>query len=146
MVTKLIKIEKTRKEAENANTEEVVAAETENDLLKAEKAVSEHLCDICEKTFLTQKGLRSHKGQVHKATYSSIPQIDGTSDTIQETTFCRICKDCHEETKTSEDLSYHVMNNHETSHVFQAYGHEWVEQRKYCIRRGSPFHTLFPHR
>ena len=111
-------IENTRKEAENATIEEVVAAETEKNLLIAEKAVSEHLCDICEKTFVTLKGLRSHRGQVHKATYSPIPQIDGTSDKSQETTFCRICKDCHEEMKTSEDLSYHIMNNHETSHVF----------------------------
>ena len=139
-------IENTRKEAENATTEEVDAAETGNNLLIAEKAVSDYLCDICEKTFVTLKGLRSHTGQVHKATYSPIPQIDGNSDKIDETTFCRICKDWHEETKTSEDLSYHIMNNHETSHVFEAYGHEWVEQRKSCIRRGSPFYALFPHR
>ena len=73
-------MEKTREEAENEATAKVVevVAETENNIL-AEKAISDHPCDICDKTFSTPKGLRSHKGQVHKATYSPIPQIDGTS-------------------------------------------------------------------
>ena len=83
---------------------------------------------------------------MHKVTGSPIPQVDGFGDNIPDVlTFCQICQESHEETKTSEDLSFHVMNNHEVNHVYEAYGHEWVDKRRYCIRRGSPFHGMFPH-
>ena len=71
--------------------------------------------------------------------------MDGVDDGYDEATFCKICQSCHDETKTSEDLNYHVMNNHEVNHVYKIYGHDWVEQRRYCIRRGSPFFALLPH-
>ena len=111
-----------------------------------EEATSEHNCDLCDKSFGTLKGLRAHIGRKHKVPGSPIPQTDGICDkTPNVATFCKIFQESHEETKTSEDLNFHVMNNHEVNHVLEAYGHEWVEKRKYCIRRGSPFHVMFPH-
>ena len=72
-----------------------------------------------------------------------IPQIDGVGDNNpDDETFCKICKEWHEETKTSEDLNFHVMNNHEIVDVFQAYGQEWVETRRlYSERISSPWHV-----
>ena len=129
-------------EARNQNeTVEAAAAE-----IVVEEATSEHHCDVCDKSFETLKGLRAHIGRKHKVPGSPIPQTDGISDMIPDkATFCKIYQESHEDTKTSEDLSFHIMNNHEVKHVLEAYGHEWAEKRSYCIRRGSPFHGMFPH-
>jgi hypothetical protein len=132
-------------EEENKTAEEAISSETETKKTIAEQADPEHSCDLCEKSFGTLKGLRAHVGRQHKTSSSPIPQIDGVDDSFHEATFCKICQSCHEETKTVEDLNYHVMNNHEANHVFEIYGHDWVDQRRYCIRRGSPFFDLLPH-
>jgi hypothetical protein len=74
-------------------------------------------------------------------TSSPIPQIDGFSDLelTSKPTYCKIC----EEMETSEDINYHVMNNHETSMVYAKYGKLWVEKRQYCIRKNSPFNQVY---
>ena len=140
-----IVVEKFDKETENETAEEAIPSRTETKKTVAEQADPLHPCDLCEKSFGTLKGLRAHVGRQHKTSCSPIPQIDGVDDSYNEATFCKICQSCHEETKTSEDLNYHVMNNHEVIHVYKTYGHDWVDQRRYCIRRGSPFFALLPH-
>ena len=60
-------------------------------------------------------------------------------DIVLKPTYCRICEECPEEMESSEDISYHVMNDHETKLVYEKDGKLWVNQRRYCIRRGSPF-------
>ena len=41
-----------------------------------------------------------------------IPQNDGACDLdALQPTYCKICEECPEEMKTSEDVNYHVMNN-----------------------------------
>ena len=128
----------TAAEGVTTNTNSIVAEQA--------AAVKDYPCDLCERTFGNLKGLRAHTGKQHKPTNSPIPQLDGAVEFVHEPTYCKICKECHPETKTSEDLDYHVMNNHETTSVYEAYGHEWVHQRTYCIRRGSPFFDVFhPH-
>ena len=108
----------------------------------AEEATLEHSCDLCAKTFGTLRGLKAHKGRQHKA---SIPQIDGAADeTVHHDLFCEICGNCHKETKRSDDLSYHLMNDHEVVDVMTSYGQKWIEERLHCIRRGSPFQHLYP--
>ena len=112
----------------------------------AEEATSEHSCDLCEINFATLRGLKQHQGRQHKAqAISSIPQMDGAGDVIDYNLFCKICEDCHEDTKTIDDLSYHVMNDHEVADVMESYGQIWIEERHHCIRQGSPFHHLNPH-
>ena len=37
-------------------------------------------CDICESKFKNLRGLKTHKGKLHKATGSSITQLDGIDD------------------------------------------------------------------
>ena len=76
--------------AEKANTNGVdenkkadEAFEDESNLKKrnAEKAVlSSNNCVLCERTFTTDQGLKSHIGRVHKPSDSPIPQIDGNFD------------------------------------------------------------------
>ena len=66
-------------------------------------------------------------------------QVDKDLDIVLEPTYCRICEECPEEMESSEDISYHVMNDHETKLVYEEYEKLWVDQRRYCIRRGSPF-------
>ena len=85
------------------------------------------------------KGLRAHIGKQHKA----IPQVDGSNDVTNEATYCEVYKECPDEIETSEDVNYHVMNDHEVKAVIAEYGQEWASARKYCIRRWSPFENYF---
>ena len=67
---------------ENAEEVEIVdiveSAEQVIDVKNAEKAFS---CDFCEKSFATEKGLKTHEGKQHKASCGSpIPQMDGVND------------------------------------------------------------------
>ena len=118
---------------------EVVQVESQQ---VAEEATVEHCCNLCARTFGTLRGLKAHQGRQHKP---SIPQIDGAADeTIDYDLFCEICGNCHEETKSSDDLSYHLMNDHEVVEVMTSYGQKWIEERLHCIRRGSPFQHLYP--
>ena len=113
----------------------------------AAEAVKDYPCDLCEKTFGTLKGLRAHTGKLHKASSSSpIPQIDGCNDAMNEPNYCKVCKCCPNEIETSEDISYHVMNNHVVKEVIDAYGQDWASERRYCIRRWSPFENFFLHK
>ena len=74
---------------------------------EVEEAIPEYHWDLCDNIFKTLKGLKAHKGRMHKTTGSPIPQIDGVGDNDNdEETFCKICKECHKETKTSEDLTF----------------------------------------
>ena len=76
----------------------------------------------------------------HRVTCSPIPLNEGACDLdVLQPTYCKICEECPEEMETSEDVNYHVMNNHETKLVYEKYGKLWVEERRYCIRRNSPF-------
>ena len=94
------------------------------------------------------KALRIHKSRKHKAASRSplpIPQLDGdSSNEAFEENYCKVCEECPDEIETSEDVNYHVMNDHEANTVLSKYGHEWVNQRKYCIRKDSPFEVIFP--
>ena len=74
-----------------------------------------------------------------------IPQLDGdSSNEAFEENYCKVCEEWTDEIETSEDVNYHVMNEHEANAVLSKYGHEWVNQRKYCIRKDSPFEVIFP--
>ena len=88
--------------------------------------------------FDLEEDLRRHIVREHNP---MIPQIDGIvdSDIVLKPTYCKVCEECPEEMECSEDVSYHVVNDHETNLVYEKYGKLWVDQRRYCIRRGSPF-------
>jgi hypothetical protein len=100
-------------------------------------------CNLCKKTFETMKGLRTHIGRQHKVTSSPIPQVDGLSDR-HEPNYCHVCEECPDEIVTSEDVSYHVMNDHQVQDVREKYGNDWIHARQHCIRKGSPFVHLYP--
>ena len=132
-------------DAEQANIEESntkpnanVVAEATN-ANTAVEAVEAKTCELCDKTFGTLKGMRAHIGSQHKA----IPQVDGSSDMVNEPTYRRVCKECPNEIETSEDINFHVMNYHEVMAVIENYGQEWASERQYCIRRWSPFEKFF---
>ena len=57
--------------------------------------------------------------------------------------YCKLCRTCEEETDTAEDLNYHLMNNHQPQEVLANYGQTFIEERRYCIRKGSPFSGWF---
>jgi hypothetical protein len=120
-------------------TEEVVDV---SKLKTAEKSEPDDFaCDLCERTFDSLKGLRTHTGRQNKVSSSPIPQVDGLTD-IHEPNYCKVCEECPDEIVTSEDVSYHVMNDHEVFAVREKYGNEWIKEKQYCIRRGSPFEPL----
>ena len=128
-------------EAEKANIEETSANENSEATISntAVEAVEANTCDLCDKSFGTLKGLSAHIGHQHK----TIPQVDGHSDLINEPTYCKVCKDCPNEIQTSEDINFHVMNDHEVNAVIENYGEEWASDRRYCIQRWSPFENWF---
>ena len=69
----------------------------------------------------------------------------GTTAQVDESdypNYCKICKDT-DQIESAEDLSYHMMNDHDANKVIAIYGIEWIEERRYCIRRGSPFLKWF---
>ena len=70
-----------------------------------------------------------------------IAQVDG-ADEHDDPNYCYICKNS-DEIESEGDLSYHMMNDHPASEVLSLYGEAWIENRRYCIRRGSPFETWF---
>ena len=57
--------------------------------------------------------------------------------------YCKLCRTCEEETDTAEDLSYHLMNNHQPQEVLEHYGQKYIQEKRYCIRKGSPFSGWF---
>ena len=83
-------------------------------------------------------------GDVSLNESGTIPQLDGVGDSIEtRDTYCKVCKECPDEIETSEDISYDVMNDHDTNEVLAAYGQELIQERKYCIRKWSPFENWF---
>jgi hypothetical protein len=64
-------VDKLEPEKPNETVEEAAAAGNQAEEAKG----SEHHCDICENTFKTLKGLKSHKGRMHKTLGSPIPQM-----------------------------------------------------------------------
>ena len=107
---------------------------------EAETKVQSFKCEECDKILDSAVDLRAHEVNKHRVTYSPIPQNDGACDLdARQPTYCKICEECPEEMKTSEDVNYHVMNNHATNLVYEKYGKLWVEERRYCIRKNSPF-------
>ena len=123
---------------DNATPKADVAAEARVGKTAAE-AVEPQTCELCDKTFGTLNGLRAHIGKQHRA----IPQVDGSNDVINEPTYCKVCRECPDEIETSEDINFHVMNDHEVMAVLETYGQEWASERQYCIRRWSPFEKYF---
>ena len=72
----------------------------------------------------------------------SVIAFDGEFEQ-NEPYYCKLCKDCPDELEYGEDLSYHMMNDHEPNEVLVNYGQDWIEARRYCIRRWSPFTNWF---
>ena len=127
----------------SANPAEKATAETAGEAEEVVEKIDDFNCNFCDRKFKNLNVLRIHISRTHKtANRSNIPQIDSESSDIFEENYCKACEECPE---TSEDVNYHVMNYHEANAVIQKYGHEWVNQRKYCIRKDSPFEHLFPH-
>ena len=98
--------------------------------------VTEHSSDITEKVL---------DDEVDNSFIGTIPQLDGGLEAkSNDPNYCKICKDS-DELESAEDLSYHMMNDHDPQEVLALFGHNWIEERRYCIRKGSPFEKCFFH-
>ena len=116
-----------------ADAEKKAAAEAAHDATKAEEAKKGEMPTI-EKI---------EEAIDEKLSDDAIPQLDGDIDISSEPTYCKICKECPDEFESAEDVNYHVMNNHQTQDVLNNYGKDWIEDRRYCIRKFSPFSNWF---
>ena len=100
--------------------EHAAAAEAAND-------VTDFNCDICDSKFKNLRGLRAHKGRLHKATGSPITQLDGEDDTDCDTSEkclnCTFVSDFHR-----EDVEYTLSL---FSFSYQMIGAQW------CYRANS---------
>ena len=65
-------------------TEEVVEIVGESTAVEAATDNVEFTCEICDKTFDSVRGLRTHEGRLHKATCSTIPQLDGEPEMLDD--------------------------------------------------------------
>eukprot|EP00092_Neocalanus_flemingeri_P078449 GFUD01097580.1.p1 GENE.GFUD01097580.1~~GFUD01097580.1.p1 ORF type:complete len:227 (-),score=45.55 GFUD01097580.1:81-761(-) len=72
----------------------------------------------------------------------NLESSDETFNRTEKPTYCRVCKEVCEEMATAEDISYHVMNNHETEEVTREYGNVWIDKKLHHVRQGSPFMKL----
>ena len=68
-------------------TENDIAKEADNDEdpkeeLDSRNAEKAYSCVLCERTFSTANGLKSHEGKIHKASLSLIPQTDGLEEVV----------------------------------------------------------------
>ena len=73
----------------------------------------------------------------------NIPQLDGESVCVRnDSNYCKLCKNS-DEIESAEDLNYHMMNDHDPQEVLALFGREWIEERRYCIRKWSPFESWF---
>ena len=68
-----------------------------------------------------------------------IPQLDGGLEPkIDDPNYCKICKNS-DEIESADNFSCHMMNYHDPKEVLGMFGQNWIEKRRHCIRRGSPF-------
>ena len=87
-----------------------------------------------QSTEITEKVL-----EVYSSFTENIPQLDGGLEVkTDDPNYCIICKDS-DEIESAEDFSYHMMNDHDPQEVLAIFGQTWIEDRRHCIRRGSPF-------
>ena len=107
--------------------------ETEQDSIANDEIVIFEKTDVLE----TAQETLGKESNVAETTPES--SDDAIVDVTDEPTYCKICAEVCEEMETSEDVFYHIMNNHEVDDVLKDYGQEWIQARKYCIRKGSPF-------
>ena len=106
----------------------------EADAVAGSLIVTEHSSDITEKVL---------DDEVDNSFIGTIPQLDGGLEAkSNDPNYCKICKDS-DELESAEDLSYHMMNDHDPQEVLALFGHNWIEERRYCIRKGSPFEKCF---
>ena len=104
-VPEVIEVEKApTKPVENA----AQAVEAENATIQessskvAEEASSENVkCDLCDSEFQNSRGLRAHKGRLHK---NIIPQVDGFSEELDND-----CEYTFESNYGEEDIEYTIV-------------------------------------
>ena len=127
--------EEAKKAAEqNEKTSEI--AEKAKDMSKTENREDSTVNVINEET--TEK-VEAKAVQVQDAIIDDKEYTSKVNDTeFDDPHYCRICKNS-DEIESAEDLSFHMLNDHEPEKVLEIYGQDWIEERKYCIRRGSPF-------
>ena len=76
---------------------------------------------------------------MHIYIYIFNPQLDGGLEAkTDDPNYCIIFQDS-EEIEYAEEFSYHMMNDHDPKEVLASFGHTWIEERRHCIRRRSPF-------
>jgi hypothetical protein len=49
----------------------------------------------------------------------------GLEDKLNDANFCKICKDS-DELESAEDLSYHMINDHDPQEVLALYRNNWI--------------------
>ena len=127
----------------NATTEEVVNKVTE-EVIKVNTVTSETTSkDPSRNVEVTVIATIEVTEEVIDDELDTIPQLDGDLDFLNEPNYCKICKDS-DELETAEDLSYHMMNDHDPQDVLANYGQDWIDGRRHCIRQWSPFLNCFP--
>ena len=123
------KVEHGAEEATNHNAEKATsyAADASVEIIPNDDDVTEEVMDVVN--------------DIESENIGSDQMIDRNVE-HDDPAYCYICKNS-EQLASEEDLSYHMMNDHDAKEVLAIYGEAWIENRRYCIRRGSPFLKWF---
>ena len=89
--------------------------------------------------------LEKPKSESENNTTDKVNLTEKEKDEIEKArpSYCKLCRTCEEETDIAEDLSYHCMNNHQPQEVLEHYRQKYIQEKRYCIRKGSPFSGWF---
>ena len=88
------------------------------------------------------KQSKSYEEDLESDIIENIPQLDGATANVEDKNYCKICKNS-DEIESEEDLSFHMMNDHDPNEVLEIYGHNWIEERRHCIRKHSSFERIW---
>ena len=101
---------------EDKSVEDIEEAESsENEDI--EKTLEKYICELCDKNFKSNKGLKSHITRTHKAKESN-PEIISIKDNKPEKKYEEKCEICdHSETASRKYLALQkILNHKETTH------------------------------
>ena len=119
-----------------SETEEISVEKVKEEIVFAEKAVKN--TPVSSK--IAEKAKSDDIKPVEETFIHATEKVKYSTDHVS---YCKVCEDGSEETNSEEDLAWHLMNNHDPEEVLDKYGRQFIDDKRYCVRKGSPFYSWF---
>ena len=121
-------------------TEEISAEKVKVEIVIAEKAVENTPDEEIVPSKIAEKAKSDDVKPVEETFTHATEEVKYSTDHVS---YCKVCEDGSEETNSEEDLAWHLMNNHDPEEVLDKYGRQFIDDKRYCVRKGSPFYSWF---